>query len=337
MNVKSIKKLLHRTETATVILLILMVAVIASLSGNFFEAYTIRSNIISWTPLILLAMGQSFVIIGGGLDLSNGPAMSLILCTLTAVMHADSDITGVKALFIGLLVALGIGVINGFVVGYLRVPALIATFATSYIWLGAALFVMPTPGGECVNWMRIFYDFQSVESLPEGLKQFGAVIPSGLILIIIGIIVWVVLSRKKFGRYLYAVGSDRDITYQSGINSAKMQLLTYVINALFIYGCALFYAAQNQAGSARIGDPLTLQSVAAVVVGGVALSGGTGKVYMAAIGAVIMSLVNRLIYILELPAEYQVLVSGTIIILAITISTIYETMNAKAAEKREVN
>ena len=69
MNVKSIKKLLHRTETATVILLILMVAVIASLSGNFFEAYTIRNNIISWTPLILLAMGQSFVIIGGGLDL----------------------------------------------------------------------------------------------------------------------------------------------------------------------------------------------------------------------------------------------------------------------------
>ena len=99
----------------------------------------------------------------------------------------------------------------------------------------------------------------------------------------------------------------------------------------------MFYAAQNQAGSARIGDPLTLQSVAAVVVGGVALSGGTGKVYMAAIGAVIMSLVNRLIYILELPAEYQVLVSGAIIILAITISTIYETMNAKAAEKREVN
>lgn len=337
MNVKNIRKLLHKTETATVILLILMVAAVASLSGNFFEAYTIRSNIISWTPLILLAMGQSFVIIGGGLDLSNGPAMSLVLCTLTAVMKADSDITGVKALLIGLLVALGIGLVNGFVVGYLRVPALIATFATSYIWLGAALLVMPTPGGECVNWVRVFYDFQSVEAMPEGLKQFGAVVPSGLILIVLGIIVWLVLSKKKFGRYLYAVGSDRDIAFQSGINSAKIQLLMYVLNALFIYVCALFYAAQNQAGSARIGDPLTLQSVAAVVVGGVALSGGTGKAYMAAIGAVIMSLVNRLIYILELPAEYQVLVSGVIIIVAITVSTIYEALNAKAVKKREVS
>lgn len=337
MNVKNIKKLLHKTETATVILLILMVAAVASLSGNFFEAYTIRSNIISWTPLILLAMGQSFVIIGGGLDLSNGPAMSLVLCTLTAVMKADSSITGVEALLIGLLVALGIGLVNGFVVGYLRVPALIATFATSYIWLGAALLVMPTPGGECVNWVRVFYDFQSVEAMPEGLKQFGAVVPSGLILIVLGIIVWLVLSKKKFGRYLYAVGSDRDIAFQSGINSAKIQLLMYVLNALFIYVCALFYAAQNQAGSARIGDPLTLQSVAAVVVGGVALSGGTGKAYMAAIGAVIMSLVNRLIYILELPAEYQVLVSGVIIIVAITVSTIYEALNAKAVKKREVS
>ena len=132
---------------------------------------------------------------------------------------------------------------------------------------------------------------------------------------------------------MYAVGSDRDIAYQSGINSSKIQMCTYIINALFIYACALFYAAQNQSGSARIGDALTLKAIAAVVVGGIALSGGSGKVYMAIVGALIMSLVNKLIYQLGIQSEYQVLVSGVIIIVAISTSVIYSMANEKFVVK----
>lgn len=330
---KKAKRLLHHPETATIILLVIMVVVVSSLQSNFFYSSTIKNNIVSWTPLILLAMGQAFVIISGGLDLSCGPAMSLMLCVLTATMKADSPASGWKALVLGLLTALVIGVVNGIVVGYLRVPALIATFATSYIWLGLALFIMPTPGGECVNWMRIFYNFGSVDQAPEFLKSIGKLLPTSFFMIVLGVIVWIVISRTKFGRYMYAVGSDRDIAYQSGINSSKIQMLSYVINAFFIYACALFYAAQNQSGSARIGDSLTLQAIAAVVVGGIALSGGSGKVYMAIVGALIMSLVNKLIYQLGIQSEYQVLVSGVIIIVAISTSVIYSMANEKLVVK----
>ena len=95
----------------------------------------------------------------------------------------------------------------------------------------------------------------------------------------------------------------------------------------------MFYAAQNQSGSARIGDALTLQAIAAVVVGGIALSGGSGKVYMAIVGALIMSLVNKLIYQLGIQSEYQVLVSGVIIIVAISTSVIYSMANEKFVVK----
>lgn len=330
---KKVKKALHNPETATIILLVIMVVFVASLQSNFFYSATVKNNIVSWTPLILLAMGQAFVIIAGGLDLSCGPAMSLMLCVLTATMKADNPASGWKALLFGLITALIVGVVNGVVVGYLRVPALIATFATSYIWLGLALFIMPTPGGECVSWMRVFYNFGSVENAPEFLKSVGKILPTSFFLIVLGVIIWIVISRTKFGRYMYAVGSDRDIAYQSGINSSKIQMCTYIINALFIYACALFYAAQNQSGSARIGDALTLQAIAAVVVGGIALSGGSGKVYMAIVGALIMSLVNKLIYQLGIQSEYQVLVSGVIIIVAISTSVIYSMANEKFVVK----
>ncbi len=327
------QKFMHRPEFATVIIFVAMLVIVIALQGNFFEPSSLRNSIISWTPLILLAMGQAIVIIAGGLDLSSGPAMSFMLCVLAATMKKDDPASGGIALILAILVMLLIGAVNGFAVGYLKLPPIVATFATSYIWLGAGLFIMPTPGGECVNWMRAFYDFSSVEGMPAALKSFGEVIPTAVLLIIVACVVWFLVSRTKTGRYIYAVGSDRNVAYQSGINTSKVQLIAYMINAFFALLCALFYVAQNQAGSARLGDPLTLQCVAAAVVGGIALTGGRGNVFMAIIGAIIMSLVSKLIYLANIPAAYQSLVSGIIIIAAIASSAIYTAVNKKAMLK----
>lgn len=327
------QKFMHRPEFATLIIFIAMIVIVAALQGNFFEPSSLRNSIISWTPLILLAMGQAVVIIAGGLDLSSGPAMAFMMCVMASIMKKDDPSTGLPALLMGLVVMLVVGIVNGVAVGYLKLPPIIATFATSYVWLGASLFIMPTPGGECVNWMRAFYDFASVDAMPEALKAFGQAIPTGVLLIIAAVVIWYCVSRTKTGRYIYAVGSNRTVAYQSGINTSKVQLLAYMINAIFIFFCALFMVAQNQAGSARIGDPLTLQCVAAAVVGGVALTGGRGNVFMAIVGAIIMSLVSKLIYVANVESAYQSLVSGIIIIAAIASSTIYTTINERALLK----
>ncbi|MEA4853964.1 MAG: ABC transporter permease [Christensenella sp.] len=327
------QKFVHRPEFATLIIFIAMIAIVAILQGNFFDPSSLRNSVISWTPLILLSLGQAIVIIAGGLDLSAGPAMAFMMCVMASIMKKDDPASGGTALLVGIVVMLVVGLVNGLSVGYLKLPPLIATFATSYIWLGASLFIMPTPGGECANWMRIFYSFDSVTGMPEALKAFGSAIPTGVLLIIAAVIIWYCVSRTKTGRYIYAVGSDRTTAFQSGINTAKVQTMAYMLNSLFIFFCALFMVAQNQAGSARIGDPLTLQCVAAAVVGGIALTGGRGNVFMAIVGAIIMSLVSKLIYVANIESAYQSLVSGIIIIAAIASSTIYTTINEKALLK----
>ena len=326
---KITKNLANRAETSTIIILVVMVALIAVLQDNFFTTRTMLSYINSFTPLILLAMGQAVVVIAGGLDMSCGTTMALQLCVMTRIMDPERPITGVYALLAGLAVAVVIGLINGYAVGYLRLPAVIATYATSYVWLGIALFVTPTPGGKVVEWFRGFYDLKKI----AGLEKVGGILPAALLWIVLACLIWGVVRKTRTGRYIYAVGSHTDNAYDSGINTAKIQTIAYVINAIFCLFVAIYYAGQNGAGNANLGDSLTLQAVASAVVGGVAMSGGKGSVYMSIAGALIMSLVGRIIYYANIPNAFQTFVSGIIIIAAIASSAIYAFRQRKAQLK----
>jgi len=328
------RKYLAKPEFSTLLILVAMLALAAFLQRNFFEAKSLNRTLNAFTPLILLAMGQAVVIISGGLDLSAGTALSLLTCVLTSVMRTANPVSGVYAIVAAFAVAIVIGVVNGIGMGYLRIPSVIATFATSFMWLGAALFLRPTPGGQSVPWFKLFYDVKAYAGAPPALKAFGSMVPSALILVLIGCLFWFVLSRTRTGRYIYAVGSNHTSAYESGINTARIQLRACVINSVFIFLAALFFVGQNQSGDARMGDPLTLRAIAAAVVGGVALSGGRGSVFFALIGALILSLVNKIIFFADIPYAYQTLVSGVIVIIAIASSQAYTLYSRKSMNRR---
>ncbi len=330
----ALRRFISKPEFSILLILAAMLALAAFLQHNFFEAKSLSRTLNAFTPLILLAMGQAVVIISGGLDLSAGTALSLLTCVLTSVMHKASPETGAYAIAAAFAVAILIGVVNGIGMGYLRIPSVIATFATSYIWLGAALFLRPTPGGESVPWFKVFYDVKVYADAPPGLKAFGSVVPSALILVLVGCLFWLVLSRTRTGRYIYAVGSNHTSAYESGIDTARIQLKACVINSIFIFLAALFFVGQNQSGDARMGDPLTLRAIAAAVVGGIALAGGRGSVFCALIGALILSLVNKIIFFANIPYAYQTLVSGVIVILAIASSQAYTLTSRKSMTRR---
>lgn len=325
----NVKSLLKRAETSTILILLVMIIVMAFLEKNFFTAKTITSYLEGFAPLILLAMGQAIVMISGGLDMSCGTAMALVVCVMTRVMDQNDPSTGVIALVIGLLVAMCTGLVNGVAVAVLRLPPVIATYATSYIWLGIALFVTPTPGGAAVPWFRAFYSMKKVSEL----KAIGQIIPSALLWILLGCVIWMLVKKSRMGRYLYAVGSHSENAYASGIPAERIQISAYLLNALFIFFVAVFCAAQNGAGNAHLGDTMTLRVVAAAAVGGISLAGGKGNVYMAIAGACIMSLVSKLIFSANIPTEYQTLVSGVIIIIAIAMSAVYSIYQKKAQLK----
>lgn len=329
------KKFIFKPEFSVLVILAIMLIITAVLQKNFFEAKSMVRNINAFSPLILLTMGQAVVIISGGIDLSVGTSLSLLICVLTYVMKKNDPLTGIYAILITFAVAILIGVINGIGIGYLRIPPVISTFATSFIWLGAALFIRPTAGGESVSWFKVFYNINDVKGAPEFFKTLGSFVPPALILVICGCIIWFLFSKTRTGRYIYAVGSNIDSAYMSGINTAKTQMMACIVNSIFIFLAALFFAAQNQSGDARIGDPFTLRVIAAAVVGGIALSGGSGSVYFALIGALILSFVSKIIFFANIPNAYQTLVSGIIIIIAITASMVYALYNKRALSKGE--
>lgn len=321
------KSLMSKPSTSPILIFIAVVIIMIFAQDNFLQWNTIYGYINSFAPLILLSMGQAIVIISGGLDMSSGASLALMVCALTKIMNPDDPATGATAMIVVFLMALGIGVVNGMAVGHFRLPAVIATYATSFMWMGLAKFITPSPGGAAVDWFRAFYDF----SYAPGLQGLSGILPPALLLIIVGCIIWAIVKRRKLGRYIYAVGSNYESAFNSGINSAKIQIYAYILNAVFIYLGALFYAAQNAAGNASMGDTLTLQTIASAIIAGVAMAGGSGNVPMAIIGALIISLIGRIIYALNVPSSYQVLVSGIIIIVAIAAGELF-TMSQKKAE-----
>jgi ribose transport system permease protein len=223
-NVNSIRKFVTNPEFSSLVILLLMIIITASFQQNFFEQKSIVRTINAFLPLILMTMGQAVVIISGGIDLSAGTALSLMTVVLTTIMKKDDPITGLYAIVITYIVAVLIGLINGLGIGYLRLPPVIITYATSYIWLGIALFIRPTPGGTTTEWFRLFYDFNAVSAIPPYIKEFGKTIPPSLILILIGCVAWFIFSKTRICRYIYAVGSNNDSADASGRNTAWTQV-----------------------------------------------------------------------------------------------------------------
>jgi ribose transport system permease protein len=332
----ALKRFVSNHDFPRLLILIAMFALTAVMQKNFFAMKSIVRNINSFTPLILLTMGQAVVIISGGLDLSVGTALSLLTCVATSVMRQSVPITGVYALLVTFVVAMAMGLINGVGIGFFRVPPLIVTFATSYIWLGIALFLRPTPGGETVEWFQVFYKISNIEGAPQVFQAFGEIIPPALVLIILGCVLWWIISRTKTGRYIYAVGSNSESAYVTGINTSWVQIKACLINSVFIFLAALFFIGQSRSGDARMGDPLTLKAIAAVVVGGIALTGGRGSVYYALVGALIFSFVSKIIFFANIPNAFQTLFSGVIIIIAIAGSQLYTLSARKEMEESKL-
>ncbi|MFW5728096.1 MAG: ABC transporter permease [Spirochaetota bacterium] len=328
-----LRKLISSPDFSRLLIFAAMFGATAILQRNFFTASAMVRNINSFAPLILLTMGQAIIILSGGLDLSVGNALSLFTVILTTIMREGEPITGLYAIALTFLLAVAIGVVNGVGMGYFRIPAVIVTYATSFIWLGISLFIRPTPGGETVGWFQGFYKLRYVEGVPPSLAAIGEVIPPSLILVLIGILIWFVVSKTRTGRYIYAVGSDNESAYQSGINTAWVQIKASVINMTFVFLAALYFVGQNQTGDARMGDPLTLKAVASALVGGIWLMGGRGNVYYSIIGALIFSFVSKLIFFANIPNAYQTLFGGLIVIIAIAASQFVALSRRPAKEE----
>jgi fructose transport system permease protein len=257
-----------------------------------------------------LAVGQTLVILTAGIDLSNGMVMALgsVIMTSLAVEFGVPPLVAIPA---GLLVTTAFGLLNGSLVALVKLPPFIVTLGT----LNIAYAIT-----------RI-YRTTIISDLPPQITFLGdtfnigatAITYGSLLMLLIYLLVWFILRETAWGRHVYAVGDNPEATRLAGISTTRLLISVYTI-AGFIYGIAgLLQVARTRVGDPQAGQTANLDSITAVVLGGTSLFGGRGTVLGTLIGALIVGVFRNGLQLMGIPSMYQVLVTGILVILAVTV------------------
>ena len=257
--------------------------------------------------LAFAAMAQFFAVVVRGLDLSVGPVMALSNTLASHLVSGSmADVAGGSILV--LIVATLCGVINGTIIVYGRIQPIVATLATGAVFTGVALLLRPTPGGDI--------DGDLADALTYDL--FG--MPTTLIVLAALLAMfWIPMRRTGLGLSMYAVGSNETGAMQSGVNVRRTRLAAYAMAGLFAGIAGSFVGFMTFSGDANIGPSYTLNSLAAVVLGGVLLRGGAGTLLGAVIGAFILKTISALMFFSGLPPLAQPFFEGLILATAIAL------------------
>jgi ribose transport system permease protein len=258
-------------------------------------------------PLIFLAVGQTFVMIGGGIDISVGGIVSIINVILaTRVGLEGSPEQMWQFVAISLFAGLVAGAINGFFIAFLRLQPIITTYATGFLYAGFALFLLPYPGGGIPR---------SISELYRNTTPLG--IPLAFFVIAIILLVWWYIRSTRYGHFLYAVGGNAEAAYQTAVPVRRVIFSTYVLSGLFAAFAGIALTMLSGSGNADIGAAMTLTAITAVVIGGTALRGGVGGVAGSIMGAITLGLINNIISFAHINTWWETLIKAIIIVVAL--------------------
>jgi ribose transport system permease protein len=262
--------------------------------------------------LALVAMAQTIPVLTGGLDLSVGMIFVLTNCLAATIVNGTTLET---ALGIAGVLAVGTlcGTLNGIVVVYGRLQPIIVTLATGAIYFGIALGLRPEPGGS-VNFELADLMTRSFYKVPSSLILLGAAVA----------LIWIPYRRSVLGRAAYAVGSSEQAAYMSGVPIAKAKILAYTLSGLLAAIAGIFLTCVTYSGAAKtqIGAEYTLNSIAAVVIGGTSLFGGFGSAIGSIFGAFIMRTVGDLLIVFDINPVLQPLFVGTVLLVAVSLGSL---------------
>lgn len=255
-------------------------------------------------PIALAAVAQAIVVISGGIDLSIGSMMALTSVTSAVLMKDQSEPFAIAVVAGVMLMGLVLGTINGSVIVVTRVPDIVVTLAMSFVWAGATLLILDTPGGGAAEWFKGLVNGSIVsEWIPRAL----------IVLAVVVAVIWIPVRRSMLGLSLYAVGSNRLAAFRSGVVVGRTKVVAYALTGLFCALGGLAVTASTGSGS-PVPGAYTLQSVAAVVLGGVSLAGGRGGIVGPIIAVVILQLVRSDLTFLGVNSNFSTVVQGAILI-----------------------
>lgn len=266
------------------------------------------TNVANSTIVVALAaLGEAIVVLSGGFDLAVGAVLSLVNVIL-ATHFTGSGHNPILALVIACVIGAACGLANGAFVVIGRIPAVIATLGTSFVFAGFALYFLSQPGGE------VSPSFVNMLTGSDGILPYSAIV------VAVALVVWQYLRRRRFGQAIYAIGADPNAARLSGISVSRNLLVAYTVSGV-CYGLAsACLTAQTASGDPNVGTPLTLTVFAAVVVGGIRLGGGEGSVASAVTGALILGLISDLLYSAGVSSFWDYVVNGVVLVIAVAVS-----------------
>jgi len=282
-------------------MMLLLIGVNAVITTGFLRLSSLVSLLNLITPLVCLSMGLGIAVLSGGLDISIGAVVCLVNVVLVTLSGQGTPLAYAVLAAVG--AALAVGALNGIVIGYLRVNALLVTFATQSVAGGLALWIMPLPSGQLSPGFVEGYSSGTFLALPVALLVVLALLGG-----------WGVLRLTPYGTYLLAVGRDEQKAYVSGIDTRRVLLVSYVLSALCAGIGGVTFSANIGGGDPLAGLSMTLNALAAVVIGGISLSGGRGGVLGCIFGAVFFALITETVLGASVAAFYQDLAAALIIL-----------------------
>ena len=303
------------------IIMILAIFVNALLQPNMLALDTLNSNMRVFLPLIFLAVGQAFVMIGGGIDISVGGIVSIVNVILATQVGLEGS-TELMWQYVAIALLAGViaGAINGLFIAFLRLQPIITTFATGFLYAGFALYILPFPGG----------------GIPRPISELYRTttplnIPLAFFIIAIILLIWSYIRSTRYGRYLYAVGGKAEAAYQTAVPVRRVIFSTYVISGLMAGFAGIAITMLSGSGNADIGAAMTLTAITAVVIGGTALRGGVGGVAGPIMGAITLGLINNIISFAHINTWWETLIKAVIIVLALATPGVIDLFRRRRA------
>ena len=288
------------------LVLCVFLSVFPKTSGSFFTRQNIFNVLRQISTNLFLACGMTMVIILGGIDLSVGSIIALSGC-ISAGCVARYNLPLPIALLMGLLVGLLVGMFNGAVISKTTIPAFIVTLATMNIAKGLAYVYT---GGSPVRVVTKEWQFL-------GAGYVGIFPTPVVILVIVLIITAIITNKTKMGRHMYAVGGNQQAAEFSGIKVEKVKFFVHAFSGLMAGLAGIVLASRMYSGQPTAGDGAEMDAIAAVVVGGTSMAGGSGKIGGTIIGGLIIGVLNNGLNLLNVNSFWQYVVKGVVILLAV--------------------
>jgi ribose transport system permease protein len=289
--------------------------------------------------IVFVAMAQTLPVLLGGLDLSVGAVMTLTNCIASELLNG-SPAQILLGVVVTLLSGTAFGLMNGIIVVYGRIQPIIATLATGAIAIGLALLVRPKPGGnvdEDLSWAltNSVADFAETYGIADDgqawwLSPFADIPVPVILVIVVAALVWIPFRRSVTGRTVYAIGSAEGSAYMSGLPINRAKIAAFTLGG-FLAACGgLYLAIQTSSGNADLqqAGTYTLNSIAAVVLGGTSLLGGSGGAIGSLVGALILRVISFYFRILDIDPLLQPLIEGVVLLTAVSFGA-FRTLRVK--------